>query len=116
MKLAVQINRRFVEANTTLWGGALLVTPPLDEDYWLMRVPVSRTQAIVAFPKFGTVGIGFQRETDWNTNLPYTCETEEIYNHIQHNRGSRSITRATCLEAIRLLQSAIARLNQADAN
>ena len=118
MKLVMQINQKFVEADTNLkFGpGVISITPPLDEDYWLMRVPVSKTQALVCFPKFGTVGIGFQHEEDWNTNLPYTCEAEEIYNHIQHNRGNRHIAKAACLEAIRLLQSAIAKMGQAARN
>ena len=44
---------------------------------------------------------------DWNTNLPYTCEAEKIYRHIAHNKGDRSISKADCLTAIRLIQDAI---------
>ena len=84
-------------------GRAVMVTPPVDEDFWLARVPVSRDQAIVCFPKFGTIGIGFQRETDWNTNLPYTCKAQEILNHIKHNKGCNARD-AKCLLAIQMLQ------------
>lgn len=81
--------------------------PPVGEDYWLYRVRVADGQAVVGFPKFSTVGIGFAVETDWNTNLPYTCDTVEIYEHIEHNRGDESIRREDCIEAIRMIQNAV---------
>lgn len=85
----------------------VMVTPPIDEDYWSYRVQVGVGQAIVGFPKFLTIGIGFAQESDWNTNLPYTCSAEEIYNHIKHNKGDNSISRETCLTAIRMIQDAV---------
>jgi hypothetical protein len=107
--MEVQINERFVKAKDGLRLGntTLLITPPLDGDYWMMRVPLSDTQAIVCFPKFGTIGVGFQREEDWNTNLPYTCSAEEIFEHIAHNKGDESILDAACVEAIKALQAAV---------
>jgi len=87
-------------------GGAGMVTPPIGEGYWSLRVQVSKRQAVVAFPKFGTVGIGFEVEEDWNTNLPYTCDAETIYKHIRHNRLDAG--RKNCIEAIRMIQAAIA--------
>lgn len=95
----------------TAGGATLVITPPIKEDYWLFRVRLSAApdaQAIVGFPKFNTIGVGFAKEQDWNTNLPYTCGTEEIYNHIKHNKGDQMITKATCLAAIRLVQDAAA--------
>src|SRR5260221_8530024 len=62
--------------------------------------------AIVGFPKFGTIGIGFAQEEDWNTNLPYTCPTQQIYDHIKHNKKYDEIADDTCVEAIRLIQEA----------
>jgi hypothetical protein len=94
------------QAEGGLIGGGIMITPPLGEDYWEYRVRLSDTQAVVGFPKFGTIGIGFAAEEDWNANLPYTCGTEEIYAHIQHNKGDESITRADCLQAIRMIQDA----------
>lgn len=83
------------------------ITPPIDEDYWLFRVKLGTAgQAIVGFPKFATIGIGFAQEKDWNANLPFTCETEEIYEHIAHNKGDESISRDDCIGAIRLIQEA----------
>ncbi|MES2211495.1 MAG: hypothetical protein V4515_15125 [Chloroflexota bacterium] len=93
------------ENKTPVIGGAML-TPLIDEDYWLYRVRLSETQAIVGFPKFNTVGIGFAQEEDWNTNLPYTCKTEEIYEHIKHNKADDTIAREDCLDAIALVQEA----------
>jgi hypothetical protein len=82
----------------------VFVTPPIGEDFWLARVPVSKKQAVVCFPKFGTIGIGFQHEEDWNTNLPYKCPASEIYEHIRHNKGERWIRRSRCIAAIELLR------------
>lgn len=88
--------------------GNVLVTPPIGEDYWTMRVPLSAKQAIVCFPKFGTVGIGFQNEEDWNTNLPYTSPAETIFEHIAHNKGDDAILDSDCIAAIKMLQMAVA--------
>ncbi len=91
----------------TVAFGAMMLTPPVGEDYWQYRVRVADGQAIVGFPKFSTVGIGFAAEEDWNTNLPFTCSAEEIYEHIEHNRGDESITREDCIAAIRMIQEAV---------
>lgn len=82
-----------------------MMTPMVNEDYWAYRVRLTDTQAIVGFPKFATVGIGFAIEEDWNTNLPYTCTAEEIYDHIEHNKGDEEISREDCLTAIRMIQT-----------
>ena len=87
-------------------NGAIMVTPPIDMNYWLFRVGVSDDRGIICFPKFGTFGIGFQFEEDWNTNLPYTCDTMEIYDHIKHNKGDAKISDAICIDAIKMLQDA----------
>ncbi|MFE9844730.1 hypothetical protein [Streptomyces goshikiensis] len=86
--------------------GPLLITPPIGADYWLYRVRVADGQAVIGFPKFGTVGIGFAVEDDWNTNLPYTSSAEEIYEHIEHNRGDCAVSREDCITAIQLIQDA----------
>lgn len=87
-------------------GPVMMMTPALGEDYWTYRVRLGERQAVIGFPKFGTVGIGFAVEEDWNTNLPYTCETEEIFQHIAHNRGDGSISDDDVREAIRMVQEA----------
>lgn len=115
--LQVEVNENFVKSKDTLAGGSILITPPtLGEDYWLLRVKVSEKQAIVAFPKFGTIGIGFQVEEDWNTNLPYLCCAKEIFEHIKHNKGDDTVLDDDCIKAICLLQTAIYKLalNQED--
>lgn len=88
-------------------GSPILFTPPVSDEYWTYRVRVADGQAIVAFPKFLTLGIGFAVEQDWNTNLPYTSDATDIYAHIEHNRGSDEITRERCVLAIELIQDAI---------
>jgi hypothetical protein len=102
MKLTIEYNNIAVE-DTGNPGNRIMITPPINEGYWLARVPVNKNQAVVAFPKFGVIGIGFQKETDWNTNLPSTCGAEEILEHIGHNMG-KGVKKIDCLKAIQMLQ------------
>lgn len=83
-----------------------LMSPPLGEDYWQYRVRLTDKQAIVGFPKYTTIGIGFAVEDDYNTNLPYRQSAEEIFDHIKHNKGDDTIADADCIAAIRLVQDA----------
>ena len=87
--------------------GPFMITPGIDEDYWAYRVRLTDAQAVIAFPKFGTLGVGFAQEEDWNTNFPYTCATDEIWRHIRHNKGDEAISDEDCIAAIRLIQDAI---------
>jgi len=108
MKLHLEIREQ--QDNTAvaqIGDAAAMVTPYVEEDYWAYRVQVSDTQAVVGFPKFTTVGIGFQVEEDWNTNLPYTVDAEKICDHIWHNRGDSipKKRREDVVNAIRLIQS-----------
>lgn len=109
------------QADRTPRAGAALITPPINEDYWAYRVRLNDRQSVVGFPKFGTIGIGFAVEEDWNTNLPYTCETIEIVSHIWHNVDSEKpqgdefgevegddITVADVYAAVGAIQDAIA--------
>ena len=101
----LRLERKDQPDETRLIGPAM-VTPPIEESYWLYRVMVSDTQAVVGFPKFGTIGIGFMVEDDWNTNLPYTSDATRIRKHIWHNRGGESITKDVVDRAIELIQAA----------
>lgn len=110
--MQIEINPKFTDKQPVFSDGktTMLLTPPVGGDYWLLRVPLSDNQAIVAFPKFFTIGVGFQREEDWNTNLPYTVGAEEIFNHISHNKLDDGIADADCITAIRLIQEAVAQI------
>jgi hypothetical protein len=117
MDLKVQINPEFVQANSNIvlpGGGVVMMTPPLSPSYWLMCVPLSEKQAVVCFPKFTTIGIGFQVEQrDWNTNLPASVDAAQIFDHIKINKvvaGDVEISDADCIAAIELLQGAIKEL------
>jgi len=112
-QLVLEVNKNVVKEDPPI-GGMLLVTPPINEDYWTLRVQVSPKQAVVGFPKFTTIGIGFQHEKDWNTNLPFCCNTMQIYNHISHNRAGADKTR--CIEAIRMIQQAVCEMGLAGPN
>jgi len=114
MDLKVEVNSKFVQGNDTfllgrdakgkpLYG---MVTPPLDADYWIAQVMIGKEQAVVCFPKFGTIGVGCKIEkNDWNTNFPYTCTALEIFNHIRKN--APSVKKEKFLAAIELLQKFI---------
>jgi hypothetical protein len=95
------------QEDRTVHGGLVLLAPLVEQDYWIYRVALSPQQAILAFPKFFTIGVGFAIEEDWNTNLPYTCKAEQIY---EHNKGDDSISGEDCLTAIRMIQTAISKI------
>jgi hypothetical protein len=101
------LERHDQEDKTVIIGGGIgMMTPAIDENYWEYRVRVSETQSVVGFPKFGTIGIGFAVEEDWNTNLPYQAETKDIRQHIWHNRGDDSITEDIVDRAIEMIREA----------
>lgn len=107
--LVLEVNDRHVE-NTGIINEHLAITPPIDEDYWYFRVGLSKTQAILGFPKFFTsIGIGFAEEEDWNANLPFQCSAEEIYAHIEHNKGGDAISKEDCIQAIEMIREAARR-------
>jgi hypothetical protein len=94
------------QPNATVVIGAASISPLVDEDYWEYRVIVGEHQAVVGFPKYTTIGIGFAVEENWNTNLPYSLTTERIWNHIKDNKGEKDIPDEWCIKAIRLIQDA----------
>lgn len=95
------------QANTSQVVPGVMMTPLIDEDYWAYRVRLSDRQAVVGFPKFTTIGVGFAvEEYDWNVNLPYTSDTEEIFRHIRKNKGDDAITDDDVRAAIALIQAA----------
>ena len=110
----VEINANFQKANDTFSDGnkTLIITPPLDEDYWIYRVPLKHGQAIVAFPKFCLIGCGFAKEENWNTNLPISCDAKEIFNHIKHNKKYKDIKDSDCIAAIEAIQSVVKEMAQ----
>lgn len=116
MKLQLQVNQNAI-ADTTrgLAASGVLLTPAIGESFWLYRVPVSDGQAVVGFPKFGVIGVGFQHEEDWNTNLPSGTDAVEIYEHIRHNKGDAKIPRERCVQAIRLIQTAVHKVHEQEA-
>lgn len=102
--IQVQLNSRAVkDATVSKIPGLMIMSSDVQEN-WIARVALADGQALIAFPKFGTVGIGFEREKDWNTNLPCSCEAGEIYEHIKHNKGSAKISKAQCLKGIEALR------------
>lgn len=105
MKLQLEMQEGIADKSRTPIPG-IMMTPPLSDDYWLFRVKLSNDQAIIGFPKFGTIGIGFRKEEDWNTNLPFPCTPERIFSHIADNKGDDNISDLDCVEAIRMIRDA----------
>ena len=85
----------------------IIYTPPIGDQYWEYRVKLYRDQYLLGFKKFGTIGVGFAEEVDWNTNLPASCGTEMLLNHIWHNHKYRAITKEMVTEAIQLIKDQI---------
>ena len=110
MELILEIRDQGNET-VVIGDGGVALTPPVSENYWSHRVRLSDTQAVIGFPKFSTIGIGFAVEEDsWNTNLPYTCPTDKILKHIKHiidNKGDEEIADADVREAILMIQLAV---------
>jgi hypothetical protein len=106
--ILVEVNSKTVREKDPIKvpsGPTLIITPPIDEDYWLYRVQLKHGQSIVAFPKFFTIGCGFAKEEDWNTNLPLlSCSPERLFDHIKHNKGFDDISDEECIAAIKALQ------------
>jgi len=110
--MALTLERRNQQDKTiTVSSGdaAVLLAPVLGDDYWTYRVCLTEANAVVGFPKFGTIGIGFAVEEDRNTNLPYLrCSTEEIVEHIWRNRGDERITKEMVTQAVDMIRAAAA--------
>lgn len=95
-------NDEFVNKNGRV---VAMITPAIDEDYYVMRIHMVKDQYINAFPKFGQIGIGFAIENDdWNANLPAPMNAMSIAKHIQHNKKYKKITLQNIMEGIDKLQ------------
>lgn len=109
--MQIEINQEFKKSNDEFVNDkgqvVAMITPDINEDYYLLRVHMYKDQYINAFPKMATIGIGFAIEKDWNVNLRYQNKAEIIANHIFHNRKYKQITKKMVIEAIQLLQKEI---------
>jgi hypothetical protein len=114
MSTDLQLEIRETADTSQVFPGVYLTPLEIGEDdYWLLRVKVSDKQAIIGFPKFGTIGVGFLQEEDWNTNLPYDVGSEGIWEHIRHNKGDDTIPDERCLEALKLVCDAATKAKSA---
>lgn len=117
-KLQLEINQKYIDGdkNIVLLFGKIpaMITPPLDEDYWQFRVKVHEDQAIVGFPKFYQIGIGFAKEDSWNTNMSSIYTAEQIWDWIKINKRYASIPDERCKKAIKMIQKAAKDFQQAE--
>ena len=113
-ELKLEVRKNFIKDHMTevLASRGILITTPTNEDFWLFKVPLSNGQAVVGFPKFRTIGIGFLKEEyDWNCNFPYTTDAKETYEHIKDNRRPAKERKPTIIKAIKMIQEACEKYN-----
>lgn len=111
MKPVLEVNPDCVDKTTHMFAGNnhIMISPSVDEEYWIFRVKLCKDQAVLGFPKMGMVGVGMALEENWNTNLPLNSEdtplanTNRIYSHIKCNKKYESITRQMIVDAIMLI-------------
>jgi hypothetical protein len=128
MKLRLEYNDKCEDATglmlhpTDEGGDLFLICPDVGPEYWVFRVKLVKDQAIVAFPKFGLLGIGFAEEGEnWNCNLPIDCrhtdeDFAEIWHHIKRNKKYPSITKKMVIEALKLIRKAYDRFGAPRSN
>lgn len=113
MKLKLEVNQDFDDnvyrkSLLNFDKGLIMITPCLGNEYWIYKVQLSNSQAVIGFPKFGVIGIGVIKETKgWNTNLPSDTNTAEIYEHIKINKCDKKITKKKCIKAINMIKDYI---------
>jgi hypothetical protein len=113
MELVLEVKEE--DATSGHIAPGVMMTPAIGEDFWFYRVRLGDNgQAVLGFPKYTTIGIGFAIEEDWNTNLPYRCSTQEIFEHIRHNKGDASIDDVDVVTAIKMIQEAAHKLRRTD--
>lgn len=85
-----------------------------DTGKWVARVWLTSRQAVELFPKFGSWAVGMRCESeDGNTNLPISCSTEQIVEHLSVNVRFRArrvgnhpaVTRAHLARAVETLKA-----------
>lgn len=102
MKPVLEINPDCVDKTTHMFSGNnhIMISPAVDEEYWLFRVKLCKDQAVLGFPKCGMVGVGMAKEVhpNSNTNLPIHSNSspekngKHIAQHIKCNKKYKSIT------------------------
>lgn len=98
---------RRAQVDATITAGFVMLSPPLGEDYWTYRVRLTNRQAVVGFPKFETIGIGFAIEAvSTNMNLPYRLPAAMIAGHIACNKGDNTIPDEAVIQAIQMIRDA----------
>jgi len=72
---------------------------------WLFRVKLKYDQAILGFPKMGTIGIGFAKEEDWDFNVPCEESVDVIFDNIKSNKRYSDISEREVREAIQMVKA-----------
>ena len=107
-RLVLDVNEKYVRESPSvrLGNAVVMVNPPVGVDYWVFKVRLYEDQAMIAFPKFGQMGISFLREERRNINLPAMSSAEDIWEHIKPNKKYMQITKKMGIKAIQMLQGA----------
>lgn len=106
--MILEVNKN--ETNESPSDGVVIITPDGDDNNWMFRVSLTKTQSIVGFRKFTTIGIGFAVEDERAyVDLPYIMPAHDIFNHIKINKGDDDISDEACIEAIKVIQAGVTR-------
>lgn len=85
----------------------ILERRPPNKDQWVYRIKLSAQQAMIGFPRDGTIEIAFENETVLDRSVPYNLFAPDlIYDHIQVNKGDDGIWDDTCIQAIQFIVEA----------
>jgi hypothetical protein len=115
MNPVLEVNENCIDKTTHCVAGkgqnqvGIMISPSVDENYWMFRVKLCNDQAVLGFPKLGMIGVGMALEENSNTNLPLHTEdtplanANRIYSHIKCNKKYKSITRQMIVDAIILI-------------
>jgi hypothetical protein len=100
--------RRRAEEDQTRVGPNLSIGRSGGDDYWAYRVDLSDKQALIGFPKHGTIGIDFLHNR--GEDLPYSVNPERLADFFAPGRllgGDAVIPREHVIRAIKMIREAV---------
>jgi hypothetical protein len=104
----LKLRRRSQEDQTRVPGTNISIGRSGAEDYWTYRVDLTENQALIGFPKHGTIGIDFLHNR--GEDLPYTSDPEYLADFFAPGRlegGDTEISRAAVIRAIKMIREAV---------
>lgn len=100
--------RRRAEEDQTQVAPNLSIGRSGGDDYWAYRVDLSDKQALIGFPKHGTIGVDFLH--NHGQDLPYSVNPERLADFFSRGRllgGDETMPRANVIHAIKMIREAV---------